>query len=262
MARQRELQSSIALVETDRVVVRGHDLCRDLIGNIGFSEYFFLLLTGKRPTADQLFFLDAVLVAIAEHGLVPNVQAARMTIAAAPEALQGAVCAGLLGAGSVVLGSAEVAGRLLAKLAKEVESGKGDVDTVARNAVKEYVASDKRLPGFGHPVHKPDDPRAKRLLELADTRKVAGVHVALLRTLAREADAAYGKHLVLNVSGAIPAVMLEVGFPMTALKGIPILARTASLIAHLREDIDNPLGFALADVAEKAVSYTGQAPKR
>lgn len=250
-----QLFSSIAKVEADSIHVRGHDLCSELIGKIGFTEYFFLLLTGRRPTADQLYFLDAVLVSIAEHGMVPNVQAARMTLAAAPEALQGAVCAGLLGAGSVVLGSAEVAGRLLTRLAGEAERTGEAIDDLARREVEALMKAGKRLPGFGHPIHKPDDPRAERLVALAQERGVARKHVEALLALRRHADAAYGKHLVLNVSGAIPAVMLDVGFPAASLKGIPILARTASLIAHLREESERPMGFALAKVVEDAVDY-------
>lgn len=257
MARGKALTSAIAHVEVDRVTIRGRDLCNDLIGRIGFSEYFFLLVTGERPTPDQLFFLDAVLVSLAEHGMVPNVQAARMTLAAAPEALQGAVCAGLLGAGSVVLGSAEMAGRLLSTLAAEVKKTGASVEDVAKRTAEDAVKTGRRLPGFGHPVHKPLDPRAQRLLALADERKVAGVHVALLRALSAAADKAFGKPLVLNVSGAIPAVMLDVNFPAAAMKGIPILARTAGLIGHLNEEIQNPMGFELANAAEAAVTYAG-----
>jgi citrate synthase len=256
----RDLTSAICTVASDRVVVRGHDLCSELIGGIGFTEYFFLLLTGERPSADQLFFLDAVLVSIAEHGMVPNVQAARMTLAAAPEALQAAVCAGLLGAGSVVLGSAEAAARVLSTLAAEVKSKAVPVDDAVNALIASYAKEGRRLPGFGHPVHKPVDPRAERLLALADARGTAGLHTTIVRSLARNADAHYGKHLVLNVSGVIPAVMLDVGFPAKAMKGIPILARSAALIAHLREEMEQPIGFALAELAEESVRYTGPSP--
>lgn len=96
-------RTAICTSDEHTIVVRGQDLCRDLIGRVSFSDYFFLLLTGRRPDAACSAVLDATLVAIAEHGLVPSVQASRMTFAAAPDALQGAVAAGILGCGSVIL---------------------------------------------------------------------------------------------------------------------------------------------------------------
>jgi citrate synthase len=216
-----------------------------------FTDYFVFLLMGTMPTADQRFFLDACLVGIAEHGLVPNVQAARMTLAADPGALQAAVAAGILGCGSVVLGTSELAGRMLdAAIARG-----GDVTAVAREVAQEYRDKRLPLPGFGHPLHKPKDPRAERLFALADERGTAGPHVRMARALGDVVGEVWGKPLTLNISCAIPAVMLDVGFPLEALKGIPILARTASLLAHLREDGTQPLGFYLADHAAEAVNY-------
>ena len=95
--------SAISTSDASRIVVRGKDLCADIIGKTDFTSYFWFLVTGAEPSANQKFFADAVLAAIAEHGLVPSVVAARMTSAAAPEAFQGAVAAGLLGCGSVAL---------------------------------------------------------------------------------------------------------------------------------------------------------------
>jgi citrate synthase len=232
------------------VTVRGRDLAQ-LIGTMTFTDYFVFLLMGTMPTADQRFFLDACLVGIAEHGLVPNVQAARMTLAADPGALQAAVAAGILGCGSVVLGTSELAGRMLdAAIARG-----GDVTAVAREVAQEYRDKRLPLPGFGHPLHKPKDPRAERLFALSDERGTAGPHVRMARALGDVVGEVWGKPLTLNISCAIPAVMLDVGFPLEALKGIPILARTASLLAHLREDGTQPLGFYLADHAAEAVNY-------
>jgi citrate synthase len=256
IGRPRDRSSSISTADAVSITVRGRDLTQ-LIGTMSFTDYFVLLLVGRPPTADERFFLDACLVAIAEHGLVPNVQAARMTLAADPGALQAAVAAGILGCGSVVLGTSEVAGRMLdAALARMHESGR-DEATVAREIALEYRERRAALPGFGHPLHKPLDPRAQRLLALADERGTAGPHVRMMRAFEAVAGEVWGKPLTLNVSAAIPAVMLDIGFPLEALKGIPILARTASLLAHLREDGTQPLGFYLADHAAEAVSYAG-----
>src|SRR6185312_14847029 len=132
-------QATAICGSTDAAIwVRGRDLAADLIGKIGFTAYFWLLLTGESPTPAQRGMLDATLVAIAEHGLVPSVQASRMTLAAAPEAIQGAVAAGILGCGSVILGSAEAAGRLLGEIL--ARAGNGSLDDATRAVVGEYRA--------------------------------------------------------------------------------------------------------------------------
>src|SRR5690606_23790675 len=137
----------------------------------------------EEPTEDQAFFANAILCALAEHGLVPSVVAARMTYAAAPEALQGAVAAGLLGCGSVVLGSAEVAGRFYAECVTDQRTTGDDLLTVARRNILRLRQTTKAIPGFGHPQHSGGDPRANLLLELADQRGAAGEHVAMMRAL-------------------------------------------------------------------------------
>jgi len=237
--------SRIAQAHPDRVEVRGRDLTGDLMGRLSFTEYFHLLLTGREPTEDQRFFLDVLLVAIAEHGMMPTNVAARMTLAADPGSLQGAVAAGILGCGPVILGTADECARLL-------ERARG---TEPAELVREIRAGDGKVPGFGHPVHKPLDPRAERILELADARGVGGPHVALARAFRDAVAEAYGRPLTMNVSMPIAAVMLDLGFPAAAVKAVPVLARTASLLAHLAEEQEQPIGFLMAARAEEAISY-------
>ena len=260
IGRQTEPHSAICASNPQTIVVRGHDLCRELLGKVGFTEYFWLLLTGERAQPAQVRMLDATLVAIAEHGLVPSVQASRMTLAAAPEALQGAVAAGVLGCGSVILGSAEAAGRLLDEILKRAAAG-ASLDDAVKAVVTEYRAAKRPIPGYGHPQHKGEDPRATRLVAVARELGVAGRYVdAALRLDALLPDIV-GKPLRLNVSGAIPAVLLDAGFPAGALKGVPILARTAGLIAHLLEEQQRSIGFILSHGASKAISYDGPIPE-
>ncbi|HKR24539.1 MAG TPA: citryl-CoA lyase [Allosphingosinicella sp.] len=249
IGKQDQRASAISTSTPDVITVRGRDLCGELIGKTDFTSYFWLLVTGEAPSETQRFFADAVLTAIAEHGLVPSVVAARITYAAAPEALQGAVAAGLLGCGSVVLGSAEAAGRFLHGL---VESGED-----AHGAVARLRAEKQAIPGFGHPLHAGGDPRAEVLLRLAKEKGVEGPHIAALRAVEAALPEALGRPLPVNVNGAIPAVMLDVGFPLAALKGISLLARTASLIAHLNEESERPIGFILSGEAAAAVDYDG-----
>jgi citrate synthase len=227
----------ISRVYPDRVEVRGRDLTGDLMGRLSFTEYFHLLLTREEPTEEQRYFLDLLLVAIAEHGMMPTNVAARMTLAADPNALQGAVAAGILGAGPVVLGTAEECARLLQQ-----------PDPI--EAALRIRDAGGKVPGFGHPVHKPVDPRAVRILELAHERSLSGPHVTIARSLRDELAP-----LTMNVSMPIAAVMLDLGFSASAVKAVPILARTAGLLAHLAEEREHPLGFLMARAAEEAVEH-------
>jgi citrate synthase len=234
--------------------VRGRDLAGDLMGRLSFTEYFHLLLTGHEPGEDQRFFLDLLLVAIAEHGMMPTNVAARMTLAADPGSLQGAVAAGILGCGPVVLGTSEECARLLERGQQKVAAG-GDPAAVADELASGVRAAGGRLPGFGHPVHRPVDPRAERILELADVRGVSGAHVLLARRLRDAAASAWGRPLTMNVAMPIAAVMLDLGFPSAVVKAVPILARTAGLLAHLAEEREQPVGFLMAGAAEHAIEY-------
>ncbi len=246
--------SHIAQAYPDRVEVRGRDLCGDLMGRVSFTEYFYLLLTGREPTDDQRYFLDLLLVAIAEHGMMPTNIAARMTLAADPGSLHGAVAAGILGCGPVILGTSEECARLLETAQQEVASGRAP-EAVADTAARAIYDGGGKAPGFGHPVHRPLDPRTERILELADTRAVSGPHVLLARCLRTSVAEVWGKPLPMNVSMPIAAVMLDLGFPAAAMKAIPILARTGGLLAHLAEEQEHPLGFLLAGRAEAAIEY-------
>jgi citrate synthase len=246
--------SGISQAYSDRVEVRGRDLTGDLMGRLSFTEFVHLLLTGHEPTEDQRFFLDLLLVAIAEHGMMPTNVAARMTLAADPSALQGAVAAGILGAGPVVLGTSEACARLLFAAGARVVGGERPEVVVAAFARAARDAGE-RVPGFGHPVHSPLDPRAERILELADERGVSGENVRLARLLRDAVAEEWGKPLPMNVSLPIAAVMLDLGYPVSTVKAVPILARTAGLLAHLAEEQENPLGFFLAGKAEEAVAY-------
>ena len=259
IGRQDQRSSSISTSNEETILVRGHDLAGELIGAINFTDHFWLLVTGAMPTPAQRRVLDSTLVAIAEHGLVPSVQASRMTFAAAPEALQGAVAAGILGCGSVVLGSSEAAGRFFAEVAAQVAGGLG-IEAAATKVVGEYRVAKRAIPGYGHPLHKGYDPRARRLFQIAAEVGSSGHHAEIAHAVEKLLPQLVGRPLALNVSGAIPAVLLDAGFPLLALKGVPILARTASLIAHLLEEQQRPIGFVLSHAGAKSISYDGEAP--
>lgn len=248
--------TAISTSDASSITVRGRDLCGELIGKIDFADYFFLMLMGKDPDPNQRFFVNALLVAIAEHGLVPSVQAARMTLAAAPEALQGAVAAGLLGSGSVVLGSAETAGYFLHDLVEA--SRETPPAQAAAERIREMRLSKSAIPGFGHPQHAGGDPRANVLLALAREKGLDGPYIRMLHTVAEVLPEALGRPLPININGAIPAILLEIGFPVTAMKSISILARTAGLLAHLQEETERSIGFIMSNAAAEAIRYDGK----
>lgn len=255
---QTHRSSAISSSNEDTIVVRGRDLCGELIGHITFTDHAWLLVTGSMPNDTQRRVLDATLVAIAEHGLVPSVQASRMTLAAAPEALQGAVAAGILGCGSVILGAAQNAGQLLHEVVTRAAAG--SLESAAKVVVQEYRAAKRAIPGYGHPLHKTGDPRVIRLFEVAAAVGCRGRHIEAARAVEQVLPGVTGKQLVMNVSVAIPAVLLDAGFPLDALRGVPILARTAGLIAHLLEEQSRPIGFVLSHAGAAAVDYDGPAP--
>lgn len=256
---QTNRSSAISASNESTILVRGRDLVGELVGHISFTDHFWLLVTGQPPSVAQRRLLDATLVAIAEHGLVPSVQASRMTLAAAPEAIQGAVAAGILGCGSVVLGSSEAAGKFYSDILRR-SADTADAEDRVTSVVQEYRASGRSIPGYGHPLHKEADPRALRLFQIAEEVGLVGQFVATAKLVESLLPRLLGKPLALNISGAIPAVLLDAGFPLAALKGVPILARTAGLIAHLLEEQLRPIGFVMSHAAAAAIGYDGEAP--
>jgi citrate synthase len=254
-----EGKTAIATADAAGVTVRGRDLVGDLMGRLSFTAYFYFLITGREPSETQRYFLDLLLVTIAEHGLTPTAVAARMTLAAAPDSIQGAVAAGLLGAGPVILGSSEACGAVLLDAKARVAAG-ATPDAAVAAIAGEIRARGEKMPGFGHPVHKPVDPRADKILALAAEKKIAGQAADLARRFAPAVAKAWGRPLPLNVSMAIAACLIDLDFPPAMIKAIPILARTAGLLAHLAEEQQRPIGFAMAGAAEDAIQYDGGKP--
>lgn len=249
-------KSAICTASADQIKIRGRDLCGELMGRMSFTDYFYFLVTGKEATPDQQFFLDLLLIAIAEHGLTPTAQASRMTYDADPQSLQAAVAAGILGCGTVVLGTSEQCGKVLSEAKHRVDGGESPDEAVAA-IVKSTHGAGEKMPGFGHPLHRPADPRAERILTLADERGIAADHIDLARRFAPAVAQAWGKPLPMNVSMPIAAVLLDLDFPAAMIKAIPILARTAGLLAHIAEERERPIGFLMASHGEAAIAYDG-----
>ncbi|MBL1420627.1 MAG: citryl-CoA lyase [Alphaproteobacteria bacterium] len=260
IGKQDQSFTAIATSNADGVTVRGYDLCSELIGKTDFTDYFWLLVTGKNPSEKQKMMTNACMVAIAEHGLVPSVQAARMTLAAGPDAWQGAMAAGLLGMGSVVAGSSEIAGQYIVATIKDAHDSGISMEDAAIKSLENLKATRQKVPGLGHPQHSAGDPRANVLLALADEHGVTGENIEMLRLLAKHAPEIINRPLPINVSGAIPAVMLDAGWPLAAMKGVPLLARAAGLVAHLFEESTRSIGFIMSHNADLAIDYDGEQP--
>jgi citrate synthase len=252
------LRSGIGASTPDSITLCGRDLAGELMGRVSFTELAFLLVARRTPSPGETRVLDAVLVSLADHGLTPTVLAARMTHAGAPEALQGAVAAGLLGGGSVFLGPAGDTARFLA----DALSGRGgpesddEIASVARDAVRRRLDAGERVPGLGHPLHKVEDPRVPRLYEIAREERVLGTHMRLLQAVAAESAALSGRTLPINGAGAAGAALADLGLPPDIARGYALIARVAGLVGHLAEEMEHPIALRLYREVEESAQYT------
>jgi len=247
VSEERWLRTSVGGASADAITVRGLDLASELIGRVSFTELAFLLVRGRLPEPGETRLLDAILVSLADHGLTPTVLAARLTYTGAPESLQGAVAAGLLGAGSVFLGVVEDTARFLDAVLADagVSAGEPELREAAARAVGRRLAAGERIPGLGHPVHKGADPRTARIYAIADETGLCGARLRLLRDVAEAHAAATGRALPINGAGVAGAALADLGFAAPLLRGFALLARTAGLLGHLAEEMNTPLGMPL-----------------
>ena len=238
-----EFRTSIGTSDADSITVMGRDVAGELMGNVTLTELAFLLVQRRMPSPEETRLFDAVLVSLADHGLTPTVLAARLTHTGAPESLQGAVAAGLLGAGSVFLGVVEDTARFLEEIGDDVQGG------VARE-----LAAGRRVPGLGHQVHRVEDPRTPRIYAIAEETGLLGNRLERLRRVAGSYAALTGRELPINGAGVAGAALADLGFPIPLLRGFALLARTAGLLGHLAEEMEHPLGMPLyREVEERAV---------
>ena len=238
----------------DSITVGDRDLPSEVMGHLTLTELAFLLITRREPTPSECRILDAVLVSLADHGLTPSALAARLTYTGAPEAIQGSVAAGLLGAGSVFLGPAgDTAQFLAAALAEHARGATDDASLrrVAEAVVEERIRTGARVPGLGHPLHRAQDPRVPRLYELAAEENLLGAHLRLLELVAEAHEQQSGRRLPINGAGAGGAALVDVGIPPGSVRGFVLIARTAGLVAQLAEEAEHPIGRQLAHEAER-----------
>ena len=226
---KKDIRSELGWSTPDRIVVRGKDLPGELLGRVNLGDMAFLELLGRLPDDRESKLFNALVVTLVEHGITPSALAARLTYLGAPEAMQAAVGAGLCGLGSVFVGSTEGCARLLLESFKDQASA--DPKAIARNIVEKH----KRIPGLGHPVHKPLDPRTVRLFEIGRETGFYGNYCRTMEEVARL------KGITLNATGAIGALACELGIPVEAVRGLGVMARAVGLVGHLLEESRQPI---------------------
>ena len=250
--------TSIGTASATSISLLGHDLAGELMGQVSFGELAFWLVALRRPAPGELRVFEAVLVALADHGFTPSAIAARLTLTGAPESLQGAVAAGLLGGGSRYLGVTEDCGMFLSAALAEAGGSPGDEagwDELAARAIRAQRAAGRLVPGLGHPVHKVADPRTPVMYAIAEDAGLLGPHLTLFAAIGRVHPAILGRTLPLNGAGVCGAALADLGFSPDMLRGFALLARTAGLLGHLAEEMRNPAGPEIYRQADESIVY-------
>jgi citrate synthase len=236
----KRLKSEMGWSTKDRIVVRGLDLTKDVLGKVSLGDFAFLELKGRLPTPQESVIFNALVVTLVEHGMTPSAIAARLTYFGAPEALQAGVAAGILGMGDRFGGSIEQAARMVQD-ALATQGHDADLREVARTVVAEHKASKQVIGGLGHPIHKPIDPRTPKLFALAAENGFSGRYVKLMELIGAEATASYGRELPVNATGAIGAIASELDFNWRVCRGLAVMARAIGLVGHLQEEMNDPM---------------------
>ena len=247
------MRTKLGKAGSDHVLVRGIDLTGKLLGSTTYTEMVGLMLLGRRPTDHQTRMLDAMLVVLVEHGLVKPVVVARFVYSNAPESLQAAVAASLLGAGSKHLGSSEWCARMLQE-ALPADSTE-DIEAVAVRIVDDHATRTERVPGIGHRTHAGGDPRAERLFAIARETETYGRHSALLERVSALASNRSGRLLPVNVTGAIAAIASDMGFRWQITRSFALIGRVLGALAHIQEEMDEPISDELIRLVQRSVDY-------
>ena len=244
MKAPKSVRSDIAWATPDKIVVHNLDLCKDILGKVDFGQMAFLSAFGRLPEEKERRLFNAMMVILVEHGITPSSIAARMTYTGAPESVQAAIAAGLLGLGSVFVGSLDNAARMLQEAIPDPKAA-GDLDKLATQTVERMRAGKQIIPGIGHPFHKPIDPRAPALFKVAEETDFSGPYVALMQKIGATATKLAGKPLPVNATGAMAAVASEFRLPWQVCRGLAVAARAVGLVGHIVEEMRQPMGETL-----------------
>ncbi len=252
-SKRKRLKSDMGWSTTDRIVVRGHDLVDDLIGKVSLGDMAFLELKGRLPTAQESVVFNSLAVTLVEHGMTPSAIATRLTYFGAPESVQAAVAAGLLGIGDRFGGSIEEAARTLQEALAGSDGG-ADLHALARQIVAKHKERKRPIAGLGHPIHKPIDPRTPRLFAIAADNGFSGRYVELMKLISQEAERSFGRDLPVNATGAIGAIASELEIPWQVSRGLAVMARAIGLVGHIQEEVHEPLAAEIWNMIEEESS--------
>ncbi|GAB3653626.1 citryl-CoA lyase [Nocardioides korecus] len=257
-----EFPTSLGTSTPESIGLLGQDLTADLMGKVGFGELAFWLVAMRRPTAGETRVFEAVLVALADHGFTPTAIAARVTYLSAPDSLQGAMAAGLLGGGSRFLGVTEDCGGYLHEVLTRHEASGSPVpstdeewDALALEAVRRTREDKRFVPGLGHPVHKQGDPRTPVLIGIAEEEGLRGPHLRLFEAIGRTHAEVLGRQLPLNGAGVCGAALADLGLPVELLRGFALLARAAGLLGQLAEERRRPIASDIYLTVDRNATY-------
>jgi citrate synthase len=254
MAETAKVVTGIGKAELHRILVRGYDLNKELVGKISFTEMTSLILRGRLPNANEAKMLDALMIILVEHGMVSHVIAARLIYHCAPEAMQAAVAAALCGAGSVHLGSSEWSAKMLQDALPQTTEHP-EYDAIAAKIIDDYSARKQRMPGIGHRTHAEGDPRAETLLNIARDTGVYGKYCELIQRLSQLSSERRKRLIPVNVTGAIAAIALDMGYPWQISKAFALIGRTLGAIGHIAEEIENPMATQIDLAVKQALVY-------
>ena len=251
-------KTAISKVEPNKILVRGYDLI-ELVGKYSYADLTYLLWRGELPSTEQSQMMDALLTVCLEHSLNSPSVDATIFVASSGVPLQAAVSAGVSAMGDWHGGAIEAAAKILQEGVTREKHSNLSTKTVAEEILKFHRESDRRIPGYGHPTHS-NDPRTKRLMEIAEKTHFYGNHVKLALAVERLTEKVFGRHLILNVDGCIAAIISDMGFDWRIGKGFFIVSRTPGLVAHAYEQmyLDKPYKAAEWD----KISYTGPAERK
>ena len=239
--KRTEIKSDIAWSAPDRILIHGFNLCDDLVGKVDFGQMTFLQIFARMPKdANELRMFNAIMVILVEHGITPSSLSTRLTYSGAPESVQAAVAAGLLGLGSVFVGSLDQAAKMLQEAIPD-PSKPGDLQALAESIVSDYLGRKAIIPGIGHPFHKPIDPRQVVLFKIAKETGFYGPYAELITLIGAEAQKRTGKVLPVNVTAAMAAVVSQMGVSWRYCRGLAVAARAVGLVGHIIEEIRQPM---------------------
>lgn len=236
-----EVRSDIAWATPEKVVIHGVNLCDDIVGKLDFGQMAFLQIFARLPSdANELRMFNAMMVILVEHGITPSTLATRMTYCGAPEAVQASVAAGLLGLGSVFVGSLDNAARMLQEAIPD-KSNPGYIPALAERIVADFRSRKEIIPGVGHPFHKPVDPRTEALFRVARETGYYGPYAELITAIGAEAERVTGRVLPVNVTAAMAAVASQMNIPWRVCRGLAVAARAVGLVGHVIEEMKRPM---------------------